>query len=106
MKIIDFFRTPKFTAYFGGSVTLPCYCEDPQTKPTEIKWEKGHFGIVYNFTEGYMQPDVNEDYEGRVALVDGSPGNLSLVINDLREEDAGLYTCRTENGGNEVELII
>lgn len=106
MEVTSDFGPLKFTAYFGESVTLPCDCKDPQTKPTQIKWVKDEFGIVYNFTEGYMQPDVHEDYEGRVALVDGSPGNLSLVINDLREEDSGLYTCATRHDREEFELII
>lgn len=106
MEITSYFHPEKFTAYFGGSITLPCNCKDPQTKPTKITWVKENFGIVYNFTEGYMQPDVHKDYEGRVALVDGSPGNLSLVINDLREEDAGTYTCRNEYDRDDVDLIV
>ena len=54
-----------------------------------------------------MEPGIYEAYKGRVALVDDrSPGDLSLIINNLREEDAGTYRCRTERRNEPVDLIV
>ncbi|KAL2078318.1 hypothetical protein ACEWY4_026003 [Coilia grayii] len=47
--------------------------------------------------EGDKEPEIHKDCKGRVARVDdGSPGNLALVIYNLRHEDAMTYSCETE----------
>ncbi|KAL7888950.1 hypothetical protein AOLI_G00039240 [Acnodon oligacanthus] len=84
----------KLTAFKGRSVLLPCYCTDPDTKPEEFSWTK------QNSETNTLDKISNESgqYRDRVQLVNGhSPGNLSLLISHLTEEDGGSYWCETEN---------
>uniref|UniRef100_A0AAR2JH88 Ig-like domain-containing protein n=1 Tax=Pygocentrus nattereri TaxID=42514 RepID=A0AAR2JH88_PYGNA len=86
------------TAKRGGLVLLPCYCTDLQTKPERFTWKK------YNrntFTWEEISSESGQ-YRDRVQLVNGhSPGNLSILISDLTEEDGGDYRCEAEG----IELI-
>ncbi|KAL6485635.1 hypothetical protein MHYP_G00050270, partial [Metynnis hypsauchen] len=78
------------TAQRGGSVLLPCYCTDLQTKPETFFWWK------YNTNRRKWEEISSESgqYRNRVQLVNGhSPGNLSLLISHLTEEDGGEYVC-------------
>ncbi|GAA6093631.1 polymeric immunoglobulin receptor-like isoform X1 [Tachysurus ichikawai] len=81
----------------GGSVLLPCSCSDLHTKPQTFTWmtyRTGHPTDVLN----------DEHYRDRLQLFKkSSPGNLSLLISDLREEDQGDYRCST--GSNEYRDI-
>ncbi|XP_063076759.1 polymeric immunoglobulin receptor-like isoform X2 [Engraulis encrasicolus] len=112
VEIKDFFGSITITGITGGSVLLLCNCEDMQSKPGRIVWSKrvGYsydYEGIYNITEGDEGPYVHKDYRGRVALVeDGSPGNFSLVISDLREEDAATYRCYGDDSSDEVDLEV
>ncbi|XP_036419413.1 cell surface A33 antigen-like [Colossoma macropomum] len=84
------------SAHTGGSVLLPCYCIDQQTKPDTFTWKK------LNITSTTWDEISSESgqYRNRVQLVNGhSPGNLSLLISHLTEEDGGWYKC--DLGGSE-----
>ncbi|XP_036438477.1 V-set and immunoglobulin domain-containing protein 1-like [Colossoma macropomum] len=83
-------------AHTGRSVLLPCYCTDPHTKPKEFNWLK------YNQSTSNWDriPLETEQYRDRVQLVNGhSPGNLSLLISHLTEEDGGDYMCDAMKSG-------
>ncbi|XP_047674908.1 uncharacterized protein LOC113646395 isoform X1 [Tachysurus fulvidraco] len=73
----------------GGSVLLPCSCSDLHTNPQTFTWttdRTGHWTDVLN----------DEHYRDRLQLFNHiSPGNLSLLISDLREEDQRVYWCST-----------
>nr|XP_055041693.1 uncharacterized protein LOC129429196 [Misgurnus anguillicaudatus] len=74
------------TAYTGGSVLLPCSCDDPKSTFT---WE---------IHTGYQWINVfeHEKYKGRLKRFnEKSPANLSLLISDLREEDNRFFRCWT-----------
>uniref|UniRef100_A0AAR2LCR4 Ig-like domain-containing protein n=1 Tax=Pygocentrus nattereri TaxID=42514 RepID=A0AAR2LCR4_PYGNA len=78
------------TAHTGGSVLLPCYCTDLQTTPEGFRWNKDNTKIDRReeISSGSGQ------YRDRVQLFNGhSPGNLSLLISHLTEEDGGIYWC-------------
>ncbi|XP_036419409.1 junctional adhesion molecule-like [Colossoma macropomum] len=91
-------QTLHITADTGGSVLLPCYCTDLQTKPkAEFTWKK------HNTNRKTWEEISSESGQSRnrVQLVNGhSPGNLSLLISHLTEEDGGQYQCFVQAGGH------
>ncbi|CAM4674433.1 unnamed protein product [Leuciscus chuanchicus] len=72
-------------SYAGETVTLPCSCEDPKTKPKHVEWKRA----ALNETLVSYAKDVN----GRFQILRDSPHNLSLRISNLTEADGGLYAC-------------
>lgn len=72
-------------SYAGETVTLPCSCEDPKTKPKHVEWKRP----ALNETLVSDAKDVN----GRFQILRDSPHNLSLRISNLTEADGGLYAC-------------
>ncbi|XP_066533995.1 polymeric immunoglobulin receptor-like [Hoplias malabaricus] len=93
-------QTTRITAYKGGSVLLPCYCTELRAKPKRITWRK------YNTWEEISTE--SDQYRGRVQLFNShSPGNLSLLISHLTEEDGGRYWCDAgESGYRDIRLTV
>ncbi|XP_037393732.1 uncharacterized protein LOC108416038 [Pygocentrus nattereri] len=86
-------------AHKGGSVLLPCYCTDLHTKPEEFSWKKD------NPHRKTWEEISSGQYRDRVKLVNGhSPGNLSLLISHLTEEDTGDYRCAVKGSHIIIEL--
>ncbi|XP_053367029.1 junctional adhesion molecule-like [Clarias gariepinus] len=92
----------RVTVFTGESVVLPCVCTDIQDKPQDLKWEfirNSHFQEIY--------PKQTGHHGNRVKLVsNNSPGNLSLLISDLTEEDQGEYTCSVQNHLRNIRLSV
>ncbi|XP_047674100.1 uncharacterized protein LOC113637002 isoform X3 [Tachysurus fulvidraco] len=82
----------------GGSVLLLCSCSDLHTKPHTFTW--------MTFRTGKANDVLNDEhYRDRLQLFNNtSPGNLSLLISDLREEDAVDYRCRTEKEHRDMSI--
>uniref|UniRef100_A0AAR2IZI6 Ig-like domain-containing protein n=1 Tax=Pygocentrus nattereri TaxID=42514 RepID=A0AAR2IZI6_PYGNA len=82
--------TQYITARTGGSALLSCYCTDLHTKPETFTWKK-----LNTNTNMYEEISGGKgQYRDRVQLVNGhSPGNLSLLMSHLTEEDGGFYLC-------------
>ncbi|KAF4092123.1 hypothetical protein AMELA_G00017310, partial [Ameiurus melas] len=77
----------RVTGFTGESVVLPCVCTDLQDKPKSVQWK---FNRINYFQEIY--PEQTGHHRNRVKLVsNNAPGNLSLLISDLTEEDQGDY---------------
>ncbi|XP_017350427.1 junctional adhesion molecule-like [Ictalurus punctatus] len=94
------------TVFTGESVVLPCVCTDLQDKPMSVKWE---FSIpatgISHFQEIY--PEQTGRHRNRVKLVsNNAPGNLSLLISDLTEEDQGDYRCSVQADSRDVRLSV
>uniref|UniRef100_A0AAR2JLT3 Ig-like domain-containing protein n=1 Tax=Pygocentrus nattereri TaxID=42514 RepID=A0AAR2JLT3_PYGNA len=91
------------TAHTGGSVLLPCYCPDLQTTPEEFRWTKDD-------TKTGKRENISSQsgqYSNRVQLVNGhSPGNLSLLISHLTEEDGGVYMCAVKGAHLIIRLAL
>ncbi|XP_058247165.1 polymeric immunoglobulin receptor-like isoform X3 [Hemibagrus wyckioides] len=89
-----------FNGHPGGSVLLPCSCSDLNTKPQTFTW--------MTFRTGSLTDVLNDEhYRGRLQLFNNiSPGNLSLFISDLREEDQGVYRCSTEKGLRDITIYV
>ncbi|KAI4888155.1 hypothetical protein NFI96_009810, partial [Prochilodus magdalenae] len=76
------------TAHTGGSVLLPCSCTDLQTTPEEFSWKK------YKGNEWVDTTFNSDQYRNKVQMFNHrSPGNLSLLISHLTEEDGGEHKC-------------
>ncbi|XP_035385058.1 uncharacterized protein LOC118241854 [Electrophorus electricus] len=83
-------KTDYITAYAGDSVLLPCSCTDPHAKPESFTWQK------YNTRRQTWDVITSESaqYRNRVQMGTAhSPGNLSLLMSHLTEEDKGAYSC-------------
>ncbi|KAL6485633.1 hypothetical protein MHYP_G00050250 [Metynnis hypsauchen] len=90
-------------ALTGGSGLLPCYCTDLQIRPETITWKK-----LKKTTKTWevISIDRNIQDRDRVELVNGhSPGNLSLLISHLTEDDSGMYRCYSR-ADELVEIIL
>ncbi|XP_076872548.1 uncharacterized protein LOC143522680 isoform X7 [Brachyhypopomus gauderio] len=82
--------TTDITAHTGESVLLPCSCTEIQAKPERFTWKKYN---TYRNTWDVISSE-SEQYRNRVQLGTAhSPGNLSLLISHLTEEDEGQYRC-------------
>ncbi|XP_055754540.1 uncharacterized protein LOC129833763 isoform X5 [Salvelinus fontinalis] len=73
----------------GQSVLLPCSCSNTQAKPPSFTWTK---------LRGQQTPDIistqSDLYRGRVELFNNtSPGNLSVLLSHVTEDDQGWYRC-------------
>ncbi|KAF4092147.1 hypothetical protein AMELA_G00017550 [Ameiurus melas] len=90
------------TVFTGESVVLPCVCTDLQDKPKSVKWE---FNVIGHFQEIY--PEQTGLHRNRVKLVsNNAPGDLSLLISDLTEEDQGDYRCSVQHDSRDVRLSV
>ncbi|XP_017573528.2 uncharacterized protein LOC108439573 [Pygocentrus nattereri] len=93
------------TRFSGESVVLLCSCTDLQTKPNTVKWEfssdkseYSHYVEIYSAQTG--------QHRDRVRLTSKNPGNLSLLISDLTEEDQGDYRCSVQRDHKFVRLHV
>ncbi|KAF4092142.1 hypothetical protein AMELA_G00017540, partial [Ameiurus melas] len=90
------------TGFTGESVVLPCVCTDLQDKPKSVQWE---FNRINYFQEIY--PEQTGHHRNRVKLVsNNAPGDLSLLISDLTEEDQGVYRCSVQADSRDVRLYV
>ncbi|XP_036419880.1 junctional adhesion molecule-like [Colossoma macropomum] len=90
------------TAHTGGSVLLPCYCTDQRKKSGRFSWKKDN----RNTTNWEEISSESGQYRNRVQLVNGhSPGNLSLRISHLTEEDDGFYICAVKEPPQSLPFI-
>ncbi|XP_053367090.1 junctional adhesion molecule-like [Clarias gariepinus] len=92
----------RVTVFTGESVVLPCVCTDIQDKPQGLKWKfirNSHYQEIY--------PKQTGHHRNRVKLVsNNSPGNLSLLISDLTEEDQGVYRCFVQADRKDLRLSV
>ncbi|XP_041934400.1 uncharacterized protein LOC121697138 isoform X1 [Alosa sapidissima] len=90
----------------GESVLLSCSCTDLQIKLEEIKWEFINKKYFYMLTGDLNQEEMKR-YSGRVqTFSDSSPGNASLLLSSLTEEDQGDYMCVIESNERTITLIV
>ncbi|KAF5889309.1 neogenin-like isoform X7 [Clarias magur] len=90
------------TVFTGESVVLPCVCTDLQNKPQGLKWE-----VYRNNHAQEIYPKQTGRHRNRVKLVsNNSPGNLSLLISHLTEEDQGDYTCSVQADRRDLRLSV
>lgn len=89
----------------GSQVVLPCKCEASQCDPAAINWSKDNKGTVWRKQSSGLQYwgsnwFAKEGSRVRCPHSEFAKGDYGLQINDVRVEDAGLYTCRVELRGH------
>ncbi|XP_067230635.1 cell surface A33 antigen-like isoform X3 [Chanodichthys erythropterus] len=96
----------KITAFSGESVLLPCTCTNTQDKPKSFSWETksrraSKDGIYIDIFS------VFELYRNRITLLNQtSPGNVSLLLSDLTEDDQGSYVCLLETTSRFIDVFV
>ncbi len=89
--VSDYKQLKEVTGYTGGSVLLPCSCNDPQSTVETFTWQ--HY---YKRENQWTEVFKDDKYKDRLKLFNqSSPANLSLLISDLRKKDEGDYMCET-----------
>ncbi|XP_076124230.1 uncharacterized protein LOC143104158 [Alosa pseudoharengus] len=90
----------------GESVLLPCSCSSLHVKPESVIWN------FYRWRGSQYDPRIDVSstsgpYRGRVQMFNHlSPGNASLLISELTEEDQGIYTCYLNEEVRRINLLI
>ncbi|XP_041946374.1 uncharacterized protein LOC121707706 isoform X2 [Alosa sapidissima] len=90
----------------GESVLLPCSCSPLHVKPESVNWDVFRSRGSPNGLPMEV-PSTSGPYRGRVQMFKHlSPGNASLLISDLTEEDQGIYRCFLNKQVREINLLI
>lgn len=81
----------------GQTVVLPCLREQ---KPTSVYWRYSHSKTVCDIFGG--KADFSEQfpaYKDRVNIFEPEieKGNFSIMLSNVKESDAGTYTCNDPN---------
>ncbi|NWW03015.1 PIGR protein, partial [Oreocharis arfaki] len=95
-------RRPKFlSGAVGGSLSFQCHHEPRGTyeKKYLCRWKGGSCPVLLD-DEGF----VLEPYKGRIQMSGSDPerGTYTVVLRQLREEDAGWYWCGARSGHTEL----
>ncbi|NXL56190.1 PIGR protein, partial [Chordeiles acutipennis] len=103
-------KRPKFlSGTVGGSLSIKCHY-DPKgnyEKKYLCRWKEASCSLLVD-VDGF----VHESYKGRIEIVssDQENGTYTVVMSQLREEDAGWYWCGAKHGQTEhtssVKLLI
>ncbi|XP_072574744.1 uncharacterized protein [Paramormyrops kingsleyae] len=86
------------TARLGGAVLLPCFVDRPlPLEELEVDWRRTDSDtIVHLFQGGQSRPESQGDaYRGRAHFFSQEipKGNFSLLLEEVRTADAGVYKC-------------
>ncbi|XP_051995740.1 uncharacterized protein LOC127653192 isoform X5 [Xyrauchen texanus] len=95
----------------GGSVVLPCYVDKPLlTKGLEVEWRRSDTDTpVHLYQDGGSRPEVKQqDYHDRAHFFTDQiqHGNFSLLLNNVRPEDKGVYTCKVFSDQDSGETVV
>ncbi|KAI5611679.1 hypothetical protein C0J50_1320 [Silurus asotus] len=84
-------------AHLGESVLLPCFIKSSlPLEGLQVEWRKMD-SLVILFQQGETRPDLQSQmFSGRVDFFSNevSKGNFSILLKNVVEEDAGVYTCK------------
>lgn len=82
----------------GEDVILPCivkYQEEFSYNTLVIRWKIKDFFVLLFFYGMFQDHQQNEIFKGRAQLfyTEFPKGNLSLLLNNIQNSDAGIYEC-------------
>ncbi|KAI4885736.1 hypothetical protein NFI96_021578, partial [Prochilodus magdalenae] len=83
--------------HLGGSVLLPCSAQDPlPLEGLRVEWRTDSESVVNVLQQKDIRADLqSETFRGRANFFpeEISKGNFSILLSDIRREDAGVYRC-------------
>lgn len=82
----------------GEDVILPCiveYTEEFSYNTVFIRWKTKDFYVLHFFYGHFHEDRQNKIFKGRTQLfyTELPKGNLSLILNNIQNSDAGIYEC-------------
>lgn len=82
----------------GEDVILPCiveYKEEFSYNTVFIRWKTKDFYVLHFFYGHFHEDRQNKIFKGRTQLfyTELPKGNLSLILNNIQNSDAGIYEC-------------
>ncbi|XP_030620975.1 signal-regulatory protein beta-2-like [Chanos chanos] len=100
-------------APLGGTLLLPCFVETPlDVQGLEVEWKRTNpDALVHLFQGGESRPESQYPaYKNRADFFTPEipRGNFSILLNNVTNEDAGIYRCKvyTDQGTNETAVDI
>ncbi|XP_073721052.1 uncharacterized protein [Misgurnus anguillicaudatus] len=95
----------------GGSVVLPCSVDSLlPLKDLEVDWKRTDTQtLIHLYEGGDIRPEAQHpDYHDRAHFFteDIKHGNFSLLLNNLKAEDEGQYTCKVYSGQESGETVV
>ncbi|KAL1279314.1 hypothetical protein QQF64_025987, partial [Cirrhinus molitorella] len=98
-------------APLGSSVVLPCSVDKPlPMEDLGVEWRKTDSeALVHLFQDGEIQADAQQqEYQDRAHFFTDQiqRGNFSLLLDNLRAEDKGEYTCTVHNQQDSGETVV
>ncbi|XP_045571643.1 cell surface A33 antigen isoform X2 [Salmo salar] len=92
----------EITVYSGQSVLLTCSCTEPQAKPPSVTWTR-----LNQQHEILTKPSQDSLYRDRVKMFNNnSPGNLSVLLSHVTEDDVGWYRCGISHAYRDIKLTV
>ncbi|KAI4876892.1 hypothetical protein NFI96_008867, partial [Prochilodus magdalenae] len=105
-------KGPDVSGSVGDTVVLPCSCKGPDlVNPQTVQWGYRKVFKLGDYKEDHSvvskDGSVNQRYRGRVERpTQNSPGQVSLIISPLTEEDEGTYLCGNRDYNRTVTLYV
>ncbi|XP_048014137.1 junctional adhesion molecule-like [Megalobrama amblycephala] len=95
----------------GDSVVLPCSVDSLlPVELLEVEWRRTDSEtLVHLFQDGESRPEAqHQDYHDRAHFFteEIQHGNFSLLLNSVRAEDKGIYSCKVHNDQDTDETLI
>uniref|UniRef100_A0A672LDS5 Ig-like domain-containing protein n=1 Tax=Sinocyclocheilus grahami TaxID=75366 RepID=A0A672LDS5_SINGR len=96
-------------APLGSSVVLLCYVDELLLmEDLKVEWRRTDSeALVHLFLDGESRPEAQQqEYHDRAHFFTDQiqRGNFSLLLDNLRAEDEGRYTCRIPKGNFSLRL--
>uniref|UniRef100_A0A669E6D4 Uncharacterized LOC109194350 n=1 Tax=Oreochromis niloticus TaxID=8128 RepID=A0A669E6D4_ORENI len=82
------------TGFIGDEVLLPCVYSEKLSEPVSAFWRDKDDKVVLDIINS-REDKIDAKFKGRVVSFPNQykTGNLSIIIKDLRADDAGPYDC-------------